>query len=221
MASSGRCDLVNAIYKCIPVQRQSNIRLILWFVRQSFTYVRKRKSPILMHQAYANLHFCMFVFLTVTEDILFEYLDLSPNADSEFLSGSGVAKEDDDDLTGGNLGMLEDALSELTGGKQEETNDEIAYDVRPNKVQPLNEMVCALCMLRMFVFSKIQNETKDHKYFVFSIFKKQQGNNRFGDILCFQRHFAVFQKYNVIRCRRMLKMETISLSRSVLKMSRV
>ena len=84
----------------------------------------------------------MFVFLTVTEDILFEYLDLSPNADSEFLSGSGVVKDDDDDLTGGNLGMLEDTLSELTGGKMEETNDEIAYDIRPNKVQPMNEMVC-------------------------------------------------------------------------------
>ena len=95
----------------------------------------------------------MFSFSTVTEEILFEYLDLSPNADSQFLSGSGGVKDDDDaDLTGGNLGMLEDTLSEMSGGKQEDTNDEIAYDVRPNKVQPLNEMVCSLAGLRcMFV----------------------------------------------------------------------
>ena len=71
-----------------------------------------------------------------------EYLDLTPAVEGEVLSGSGDVEDgNNDDLTGGNLGMLEDALSELTGGKQEE-NDEIAYDIRPNKIQPLNEMVC-------------------------------------------------------------------------------
>ena len=43
MASSGRCDSVNSI----PLQKQSNVCSILYFVQYSFTYARKRKSPIL------------------------------------------------------------------------------------------------------------------------------------------------------------------------------
>ena len=35
------------IYYCIPLEKQCNIRSILWFVRHSFTYVRGRNSPIL------------------------------------------------------------------------------------------------------------------------------------------------------------------------------
>ena len=39
MASSGRCDWVNSI----PLQKQSNVCSILYFVQYSFTYARKRK----------------------------------------------------------------------------------------------------------------------------------------------------------------------------------
>ena len=83
-------------------------------------------------------------FSLVTADIQLEYLDLTPVTDGDVLSGSvDVEDDNDEDLTGGNLGMLEDALSELTGReKQEDITDEIAYDIRPNKIQPLNEMVC-------------------------------------------------------------------------------
>lgn len=32
---------------CIALQKKSNIRLILWFVSRSFTYIRRRKSSML------------------------------------------------------------------------------------------------------------------------------------------------------------------------------
>lgn len=81
-----------------------------------------------------------FPYSLATTDIQLAYLDLTPA--TEALTGS-VDVEDcgDDDLIGGNLGMLESALSELTREKHEATTDEIAYDIRPNKIQPVNEMV--------------------------------------------------------------------------------
>ena len=39
---------MNAVHKYVPLQKQSNIRPILWFTGYLFTYVRRRKSPILL-----------------------------------------------------------------------------------------------------------------------------------------------------------------------------
>lgn len=47
----------------------------------------------------------------------------------------------DDDLTGGNLGHLEEFLSELIEETRHVKEDDLAVDVRPNKVQADNEMV--------------------------------------------------------------------------------
>lgn len=68
-----------------------------------------------------------------------EYFDLTPVTDGDGISGPSLP---DDDLTGGNMAMLENVLSEMGGGKQKvEVHDEIAYDIRSNKIQALNEMV--------------------------------------------------------------------------------
>ncbi|XP_028409821.1 F-box/WD repeat-containing protein 7-like isoform X2 [Dendronephthya gigantea] len=76
---------------------------------------------------------------TTTADIQVEYFDLTPVSDGDVASGPSSPV---DDLVGGNMTMLEDVLSELgDDGKQKvEVHEEIAYDIRPNKIQPLNEM---------------------------------------------------------------------------------
>ena len=85
---------------------------------------------------------CGYLSVALTADIHVELLDLTPasgDVESDKCSENGDAN--DDDLTGGNLGMLNDSISELTRKRREENSDEVAYDIRPNKIQPLNEMV--------------------------------------------------------------------------------
>jgi hypothetical protein len=74
------------------------------------------------------------------EDIPVEYLDIASASENDALTES-VDIEDDRDLTGGSLGMLEDAASDLNLRNEDVNIDEIAYDIRPNKLQPRNEMV--------------------------------------------------------------------------------
>ena len=50
MATFGRCDLVNAKYKCRPLQKQSsNIRPLLWFVRDHL-HTSEGKNPRLLRK---------------------------------------------------------------------------------------------------------------------------------------------------------------------------
>ena len=89
-----------------------------------------------------NIFLSLLPFPSAAE-IPVAYLEYTPVTDDDVLSGSAdVENDNDDDITGGNLGMLEDTLSELSGEKHEGITDEFAYDIRPNKIQPLNEMVC-------------------------------------------------------------------------------
>jgi hypothetical protein len=113
------------------------------FLNTSFNFFIFPRVSVWIRTDALNIFFYN-CFSLVTTDIQLEYLDLTPATDGDVLSGSvDVEDDNDEDLTGGNLGMLEDALSELTGReKQEDITDEIAYDIRPNKIQPLNEMVC-------------------------------------------------------------------------------
>jgi hypothetical protein len=71
------------------------------------------------------------------EDIPVEYLDIASASENDALTES-VDIEDDRDLTGGSL---EDAASDLNLRNEDVNIDEIAYDIRPNKLQPRNEMV--------------------------------------------------------------------------------
>ena len=64
---------------------------------------------------------------------------MTSNCENDALTES-LDAEDDRDLTGGNLGMIED-VSDLNFEVQDAISEEIAYDIRPNKLQPRNEMV--------------------------------------------------------------------------------
>lgn len=85
----------------------------------------------------------------MTTDIQLAYLDLSPKLDVVL----SKCFDDNELLIRGDLASVrENASSELKSRNQNVDQEEIAFDVRPNKVQPRNEIVNRKYTFSFFCF---------------------------------------------------------------------